>query len=172
MPKNSVKTANGDNELIALKQKLSDYEALLQRIQADFENFKKRTAVNGLEELERGRAEAFKELIPFIESMDEAGKKGLFDGFELMHAQLWALLEKQGFERINALGMPFNPDFHEALSFKESNGCNEGIILEQAGNGFKFKGRVLRHAKVIVSKKPVEKTVEGKEGIDGQKNVE
>ncbi|MBI5884786.1 nucleotide exchange factor GrpE, partial [archaeon] len=117
MAESSDKSSGQATELQELKQKLSDYEALLKRIQADFENYKKRTAKALSEEREAGKAELFYELIPFIESIDGALKQGSLDadGLKLMHKQLWQIIEGNGFRMIQAKGKKFDSGFHEAM---------------------------------------------------------
>ncbi len=155
------------DEAEALHTQVSELTALLQRLQADFENYKKRVA----KEQEAAGVEANRrllaDLLPFLDhfrlalqsSRTYAEKDAMFrdtyQGMELMLQELEKTLEKHGLTPIDALGKPFSPHEHEVLRSEES-GEEQGIVLEEYQKGYRLADQVLRHAKVKVSKGPAE----------------
>ena len=131
----------------------------LQRLQAEFENFKKRS------EREREEYRAFasvaliEQLLPIVDNFELAlthGKNGCLDGafvkgVELVYAQLVEVLEHSHITIINPSGA-FDPYRHEALLTEAKEGATKGTILEVLQKGYELNGRVLRPAKVKVAK--------------------
>ncbi len=78
----------------------------------------------------------------------------LQSGVMMIQQQLKSILAETGLEEIDATGKPFDPNFHEAISERESAEVPEGHVLQQVRKGYKMKERLLRPATVIVAKKP------------------
>jgi molecular chaperone GrpE len=125
-----------------------DYLALAQRIQADFENYRKRVARETAAAGERARSGLVRELLPIVDNLERAlasaeeGEQHLAEGVRLVHSELIAVLERNGVEQ-------FDPAEHEALSVREDG--DAGIVVDVVEKGYRSNGTVLRPARVVVS---------------------
>jgi molecular chaperone GrpE len=132
-----------------------DYLALAQRIQADFENYRKRVARETAAAGERARSGLVRELLPIVDNLERAlasaeeGEQHLAEGVRLVHAELIAVLERNGIEQFNPAGDKFDPAEHEALSVREDG--EPGLVLDVVEKGYRANGTVLRPARVVVS---------------------
>lgn len=129
----------------------------VKRIQAEFENYKKRTAQEIAEIRKQANADLMSELLEVMDNFELAlknteKKDEFIKGTELIFAQLFDLCEKKGLEAIDAEGKEFDPHLHEAL-ISEANDGPENVVLEVLQKGYMLNDKVLRHAKVKVSKK-------------------
>ena len=148
-------TVRAEEDSKALEEMAND----LRRIQAEFENYKKRNAKEMSEAREHGSAHFAKSLLEFMDDLDAAVEKG--DGetkkaMELVRRKFHAILEKEGLHEIKALGEKFDPYRHEAVMSQEHEG-EESRVLSVMRKGYMFNGRIIRHAMVVVSKKKEEK---------------
>lgn len=143
-----------------LEQRNNELEQRILRLQADFDNYRKRTR-NEKEELQKFAALNFiEQLLPIADNFERAlasSKQtkdfdGLSKGIEMIYAQLFQLMEKEGIEEIQSVGEPFNPEFHQAVMQVESEEHEEGIVVEELQKGYLYHGRVIRPAMVKVSK--------------------
>ena len=132
-----------------------DYLALAQRIQADFENYRKRVARDTAAAGERARSGLVRELLPIVDNLERAlasaeeGEQHLAAGVRLVHAELIAVLERNGVEQFDPEGDRFDPSEHEALSVREDG--EPGLVLDVVEKGYRANGTVLRPARVVVS---------------------
>jgi molecular chaperone GrpE len=132
-----------------------DYLALAQRIQADFENYRKRVARETAAAGERARSGLVRELLPIVDNLERAlasaeeGEQHLAQGVRLVHSELIAVLERNGVEQFDPVGDKFDPSEHEALSVK--NDGEPGLVLEVVERGYRSNGTILRPARVVVS---------------------
>jgi len=141
------------------KEKAQDYLRQLKYLQADFENYRKRTEKQVQELTVRCNEKLVAELLSFIDDLERAldsGKKStdpsaLLKGVEMIHGNLVRMLKKEGVERIESLGKAFDPNFHEIGIKIPRSDCEEGLILEEVRKGFVYKGRVLRPCMVNIS---------------------
>ncbi|MBU0666824.1 MAG: nucleotide exchange factor GrpE [Nanoarchaeota archaeon] len=138
------------------EQKIIELTNDLQRVQAEFENYRKRTEQENIKFKECSEAELIKMLLPTLDNFELALKnktttKEFSKGIELIYAQLYEILENAGLKKIECTGEKFNPYKHEALLTEESD-KEPNIILEELQKGYTFKERILRHTKVKVSK--------------------
>jgi molecular chaperone GrpE len=131
----------------------------LQRLAAEFDNFRKRNAREQAAFAERANERLVKELIPILDDLGraleaasehEAGK--VEDGVRLVHRALAELLQKQGLKEIDT-GGKFDPHVHEALLSQPSE-AEEGSVIEVVQKGYKLGDRVLRPARVVVAGPP------------------
>src|SRR3954453_3827938 len=124
-----------------------DYLDALKRLQADFENYKKRVLKQQTEHLERAAEGLVEKLLPVLDTFDLALKHG-GEGIDQVQGQLMAALEKEGLERIDPLDKPFDPNESEAVAHEEGD---EGpVVSEVMRTGYRFKGKLLRPAMVKV----------------------
>ena len=132
-----------------------DYLALAQRVQADFENYRKRVVRETAAAGERARSGLVRELLPIVDNLERAlasaeeGEQHLAEGVRLVHSELIAVLERNGVEQFNPTGDKFDPAEHEALSVKTEG--EPGVVLEVVERGYRSNGSVLRPARVVVS---------------------
>jgi molecular chaperone GrpE len=143
-------------ELERLTAERDEYLAHLQRMQAEFDNFRKRTLRDQTAHLERATAGLIEQLLPVLDSFELALNSGGTDvdrlrkGVELVYGELLGVLEKAGLERIEAHGKPFDPEEHEAVMHVESDDGEPGV-RDVVRTGYRLKGRVIRPAMVKVA---------------------
>jgi molecular chaperone GrpE len=147
--------------LAAVTKERDDYLDALRRVQADFENYRKRILREQTAHLERAAEGLVEQLLPVLDAfqlaMLNAGSDAekLRKGVELVYAELLGVLERAGLERIEAEGKPFDPVEHEAVMSVEAEGESGGadpVVVEVMRSGWRLKGRVLRPAMVKVAK--------------------
>lgn len=153
--------ANADAEVGKLAKDLEDLRQTLLRRQADFDNYRKRVEKERSEDSRRTTARLIEALIPVIDSFDQALAShrepeyaNYRKGFELIHKQLLDNIGKLGAERVEPVGMKFDPHLHQAMDRTETTNDDEGTILQVFQPGYVFHGRVLRPAMVRVAVHP------------------
>lgn len=129
----------------------------LKRVQAEFINYKNRIENEKSEFADYIRAEFTAKLIPLLDNFEIAlnscdKNTSVFKGMEMIYAQLFDILSREGLEKIDSLNKPFNPKFHDAV-LSEKSEKPKNTIIEELQKGYLFKGKVIRHTKVKVSKK-------------------
>ena len=144
------------DELGALQAERDELFDRLQRLAAEFDNFRKRAAREQGELLTRANERLVKELLPVLDDLGRALEAGaeheeakLEEGVRLVHRSLASLLEREGLAEIETDGK-FDPHVHEALLAQPSE-LEEGAILEVIQKGYRLGERVLRPARVVVS---------------------
>jgi molecular chaperone GrpE len=153
--------ATADAEVGKLAKDLEDLRQTLLRRQADFDNYRKRVEKERSEDSRRTTARLIEALIPVIDSFDQALAShrepeyaNYRKGFELIHKQLLDNIAKLGAERVEPVGMKFDPHLHQAMDRTETKDEDEGTILQVFQPGYVFHGRVLRPAMVRVAVHP------------------
>lgn len=141
----------------SLQKEKDDTVQLLQHIQADFDNFRKRNASIRLDSYEEGKRDTIKELLPALDSFDRAVSsagencdKALLEGILLVQRQLLDSLKKLGLEEVEATGQ-FDPNMHEAVLREKVKGKASGEVVEVLQKGYRVGERVLRHTMVKVA---------------------
>ena len=133
----------------------NEYLEMAQRIQADFENYRKRAAREAAAAGERAKSGLVRELLPVVDNLERAlisaeeGEQHLAEGVRLVHSELIAVLERNGIEQFDPAGDRFDPSEHEALSVREDG--EPGVVLDVVEKGYRANGTVLRPARVVVS---------------------
>ncbi|MDQ3570217.1 MAG: nucleotide exchange factor GrpE [Actinomycetota bacterium] len=140
------------SELSQLTMERDEYLNQLRRLQADFENYKKRVVRQQTEHLERATEELVGHLLPALDTFDLALAHGT-EGLEPVYRSLLDILEGTGLERVDPLGQPFDPNEHDAVLHEEAE--EDGMpaspeVVEVLRAGYRWKGRVLRPAMVKV----------------------
>ena len=141
-------------------EKEKEYIELLQRMQADFINYKRRVEAEREEQAKFAKADLILKLLPLLddfrrmrETMPQAvAGSDWAQGIKLIERKLSTLLEKDGISRIEAEAKDFDPREHDAVSYEESDEYEEGKVKAVITDGYKLNGRVLRPAQVAVSK--------------------
>jgi molecular chaperone GrpE len=143
------------NEEERIVDEPEDYLALAQRIQADFENYRKRVAREAAAAGERARSGLVRELLPIVDNLERAlasaeeGEQHLAEGVRLVHSELIAVLERNGVQPFDPVGERFDPSEHEALSVRDEG--ESGVVLDVVEKGYRANGTILRPARVVVS---------------------
>jgi molecular chaperone GrpE len=133
----------------------------LLRLQADFDNFRKRTARERNDMYLRANEDLVRELLPVLDHLDLAlaadetgGESAFVKGVQLVADQFLAVLAKFGVRPFNAEGEPFDPQKHEAVSEEPSATISANVVISQISRGFMLGERLLRAPRVIVSSGP------------------
>jgi len=158
LPAGDPSAAEQIEKLLAEKQ---DLQNTLLRRQADFENYRKRVEKERAQERHRGAELLIEQVLPVLDAFDLAlsGQSGAASpeyrkGFEIIRAQLWNALAKQGLQPIEAVGKPFDPNLHHAIEKVPTAAQPEGTVVGEMQTGYMFHGRVLRPAMVRVASAP------------------
>jgi len=143
-----------------LKRELADAKALaeqrltqLKYLQADFDNYRKFAERDKQQFAQVASAALVSELLPFLDSLSSAVAKAgeHAEGFRTLLLQLMQVLQKHGLKEIEAVGKRFDPHYHEAVAHEQ--GTEENIIISEVQKGYLLNGVVLRHSKVVVSRR-------------------
>jgi molecular chaperone GrpE len=167
VPAEAVATPeNGEQasaERDALKRQLEDAETKLadsvegwQRSVADFQNYKKRIERDRDAEKAAMKGDLIKKVLPALDDLERAlqnrpAENSWADGIELIARKLQNLLEAEGVKRIEAEGLEFNPNFHEAISHEPNETVPSGHVIAIVQNGYMLGERVIRPALVRVA---------------------
>lgn len=156
-----------------LEQELAEARDRYLRLAADFENFRKRALKDREEAHHFGHQNLVKDLLPSVDNLERAvdharkggeGTSGLLEGVELVLRELHAVLARHGVTPIEALGQPFDPALHEAMAQVPDGSKPPNTVVEVFQRGHQLRGRLLRPARVVVSRPPEGSGPSGREG--------
>ena len=146
----------------------TNYLEQLQRLQADFANYKKRVEQQKAEWYEHAVQKVASELLPILDDFDhlfnhnqQAEGTVSAQGVKLIYEKLKRTLEKLGVKEIPTDERAFNPDYHEAIHMEESDQVPQDEIVRVWQKGYMYKDKLLRPAKVVVAKRKVMKESNG-----------
>jgi molecular chaperone GrpE len=149
------------DELEKLAAEKSDLKNTLIRLQADFDNYRKRTERERHSERHRGAEIVVESILPVLDGFEraisshrDAAHNEYREGFQLIRKQLLDALSKHGLQKIDAMGKPFDPNFHHAIERVETAEQPDDAVLEELQSGYIFHGKVLRPAMVRVAANP------------------
>jgi molecular chaperone GrpE len=125
-----------------------EYREAFLRVKADFENFKKRADKQNAERVQRAVETLVTQLLPVLDASEAAISHGATD-VEPIAKSLLDILEREGLERDDPVGQPFDPTAHEAVMHEEGDG-GEAVVVANLRTGYSWKGRVIRPAMVKV----------------------
>ena len=140
----------------SLQKEKDETVALLQRNQADFDNFRRRNASVRADSYEEGKRDSIKLLLPVLDNFDRAMENGgtgdaaWREGIQLVHKQLMDILAKQGLTEVDSTGK-FDPNRHEAVMQEKAEGRASGDILMVLQKGYQVGDRIIRHSMVKVA---------------------
>lgn len=163
----------GAAEHAALEQELAEAQDRYLRLAADFENFRKRALKDREEAHHFGHQNLVKDLLPSVDNLERAvdharkggeGVSGLLEGVELVLRELHAVLARHGVTPIEALGQPFDPALHEAMAQVPDGSKPPNTVVEVFQRGHQLRGRLLRPARVVVSRPPEGSGPSGRQG--------
>ncbi len=141
-----------------LAAQVGDLQDRLLRLQAEFDNFRKRTERDRAEFSEYASMEALRALLPVLDDFERALKANTSDqeyakGMQLIYQRMFEAMKKLGLEPIEAASKPFDPNVHHAVEMVHSDEVEDNTVLEEYQKGYNFKGRLLRPAMVKVAVK-------------------
>jgi molecular chaperone GrpE len=149
--------AESQDPLARAQRERDEYLDLARRAQADFENYRKRAAKEAAAAGDRAKSGLVRELLPVVDNLERAlasageGEQHLAEGVRLVHSELLAVLERNGIEQFDPRGERFDPGEHEALSMRQQDEAESGVVLDVVEKGYRANGTVLRPARVVVS---------------------
>lgn len=140
-----------DLAVAAVEKERDDYLDALRRLQADFENYKKRMVRQQTELLDRAGESLVEKLLPVLDAIDLARQHNAGEGVEQIATALVDALTKEGLERIDQVGAPFDPNEHEAVAHQPAEEGDDGqLVAAVMRAGYRWKGKLLRPAMVAV----------------------
>jgi molecular chaperone GrpE len=133
-----------------------EYLELARRTQADFENYRKRTAKDLAAAGTRAKVGLVRDLLPVVDNLERAldsaeSADGLAEGVRLVLADLRGVLAREGVEAVEPVGERFDPTVHEALSTRPQDGAEPGVVVDVVQKGYRMSDTVIRPARVVVS---------------------
>ena len=153
--------ADPEDASAGLQADLDRFRDLALRSQADFENYKKRAAREKEDAIKYANSSLLQRLVSILDNFElglaaaktENEESPIYSGMVLVQKQLNDLLEENGLQSIEAEGQKFDPNLHEAIAHEPSD-TPEETVIRQAQRGYRFKDRLLRPARVVVSSGP------------------
>lgn len=148
------------NEFEVLKAEKEEVFNRLQRLQADFENYRRRTRIEKEETLKYASESIISQLLPVVDNFERAlssvkdggGVEKFSEGIEMILRQLMQVLNNEGVTQIDAVGCTFDPQCHDAVMQVEEEGYEENTVVEELLRGYKLKDKVIRPSMVKVTK--------------------
>lgn len=150
-------------EIESLKRQLNEAQARIieykdgwARSQAEFQNYKKRLERDNELMYVSMKGDIIKKVLPALDDLERAlqnrpSEGSWADGIELIARKLQNILESEGLKRIEAVGVEFDPNFHEAISHEAADGAKSGFVIGVVQNGYMLGERVIRPALVRVA---------------------
>ena len=140
-----------------LEELKADFDNRYKRLQADFDNFKRRTNQEKEQLAGYVKGDVLTDLLPVLDNFElavqspvEGDAKVFLDGFIMIHQNLMAMLSKHGLAVIDAVGKPFDPNFHQAIMRVPSDEYESDTVCEVLQTGYTVDGRCIRPAMVKV----------------------
>ena len=149
-----------ESELEALRAEKANYLDRLARLQAEFDNFRKRSVRDQQDFRDYALAEALRSLLPILDSLDRALKttgvsvEDFRSGIELVDKQFHDALSKLGVEPVGAEGETFDPNLHQAVQMVDTDEVEDHRVIDELQRGYRIKDRLLRPAMVRVARNP------------------
>ncbi len=159
-------------ELEAAKKEAADSADRLLRLQADWDNYRRRTAAERIAERERAAEKLVTNLLPILDDLERASEHAtqnadgdekliqFVDGVMAVHNKMLDILSKEGVEMIDPAGEPFDPLMHQAVGREENPDVYDETVAQVYQKGYRMGGKVIRSAMVTVTyggpKRPAE----------------
>ena len=148
-----------ESELEGARTEAAAHLETAQRVQAEFDNYRRRVSQDAEDAAKRAGQRVITEMLPALDNLERAilhvdeGGQGadLVDGVRMVLDQVLDVLRKEGVERIDPAGSPFDPNEHQAVGQVHRDDLAEGTVVEVYQPGYRMHGRVLRPATVVVS---------------------
>jgi molecular chaperone GrpE len=155
----SVTAGDHEDPMAGLQADLDRFRDLALRSQADFDNYKKRTAREKEEAIKYANSSLLERLIAIVDNFElglsaargEGENSPIYAGMSMVLKQLTDFLADNGLQPIDAEGQKFDPNLHEAIAHEASATVPEGTVVRQTRRGYRLKDRLLRPSSVVVS---------------------
>ena len=140
-----------ETEVDQLTRELNQFKDTALRLQADFENYRKRVNAQQHEEIDRAAGKIVESLLPVLDACEAAFAHGV-DGVEPIWSQLMGVLQKQGLEALDLADSAFDPALADAVVHEDGEGAPDGgpVVSDVLRTGYRWKGKTLRPAMVKV----------------------
>ena len=146
-----------DDECDCQNEEAGQYLALAQRLQADFDNYRKRVAEQLDWQREEGKKSVIEVFLPCLDTFKEAKKtitdENVLAGVNMIENKILDALKNLKVERIESVGHRYDHNLHEVIAVVHNENEEDDIILDEFQAGYMFNGKVIRYSKVIVNKK-------------------
>ncbi|MFJ7971354.1 nucleotide exchange factor GrpE [Psychrobacillus sp. NPDC096389] len=147
------------DEVTLLKQQLEEEQNKAIRLRADFENYKRRVQLDKEADYKYRAQSVLSDILPVLDNFERAlavettseEAASLAKGVEMVYRSLLDAVAKEGLEQIEAEGVPFDPNFHQAVMQEKDDSKDSGIVLQELQKGYKLKDRILRPSMVKVN---------------------
>jgi len=151
--------ADGASAEDKLKQQNAELTDRLKRNMAEFDNFRKRTEKEKSARFELGARSVIEKLLPVIDNFErglgtlseEQKEEAFASGMDKVYKQLDGLLKDMGVEPIEAVGKPFDPNFHNAVMHVDDETAGDNVVVEEFQKGYTYNGAVVRYSMVKVA---------------------
>lgn len=152
--------AAAEEKAAEMETKAAQTQDQYLRAAAEFDNLRKRLAKEKEDSARYGNERMAREMLPVLDGLEKAlehaaqapDKQAIIDGVELVRNQFLRALENFGVKKVDAVGRPFDPNFHEAMGLHESDAHDPDTVVNEYRSGFLFNDRLLRPALVTVAK--------------------
>ncbi|HTY90796.1 MAG TPA: nucleotide exchange factor GrpE [Methanocella sp.] len=157
--KEKTEESKADDELALAKKQVEEYKNLAMYLRADLENYKKRVAREREDYVKSANEPLILDLLDVYENMERAvetarkSNDSMAKGLEMIYANMKTVLEKHGLRPIKTVGEKFDPYLHEAILQEADDDHEDDTVLEEIQRGYTLNMKVIRCAKVKVSKK-------------------
>ena len=139
------------------EDKVNEYLDMAKRLQAEFENYRKRTFFELKKAKEDGEINVIEVFLPCLDTFKVAKKSitdpKVLEGVEMIENNISQALEKIGVQKIESIGQKYDPNLHNVIAIANVADKENDIILDEYQAGYKYNDRVIRYSKVIVNKK-------------------
>ena len=147
-----LESAFAELNIIEVVKERDEFKDIALRVQADFENYRKRAATQLADEVDRSTGRIIESLLPVLDACEAAVSHGVL-GVEQVWSSLFGAVQKHGLEALDLLDKPFDPSVAEAVMHEDGDPAEpttEPMVVEVLRTGYRWKGRVLRAAMVKV----------------------
>ena len=155
--KKPEKKKRPDKKQDKLKEQIVELEDKTKRQMAEFENFRKRSEKEKSMMFDMGVKHIVEKILPVVDnferglqSISEEEQNSFYEGMLMIYKQMTANLEQAGVKPIEAIGVEFNPDLHNAVMQVESEEYESGFVAQELQKGYKYNDTVIRHSMVAV----------------------
>jgi molecular chaperone GrpE len=159
-PEETSRDEESEQEIISesnTEMQEAEYIGQLQRLQAEFRNYKKRIEKEWADVSLRAKSDFIRKLLPVVDDFERLldhhdQELSCVEGVQLIYQKLYKILTDEGLEHIEAVGEEFDSAFHEAVDVQETGEDQDGTVLEEWETGYTFAGRMIRPSRVRVGK--------------------
>jgi len=153
--------STSDDKSVTLMKEISDLKDKNLRMRAEFENYRRRTLKEKLEDRKLAKKDIMTELLPILDDFDRANKvavenvtlESISEGMRLVHQKFIKTLTSQGLEAVDSTNEMFDPELHEAIAeIPAPTKKLKGKVIDTIERGYKLNGIIIRHPKVVVGK--------------------